>query len=220
MKTSWITTLVLSVAAAFTAGSTASAQYGDCGPGFIEQGILQGQSQLTQAAGAYNLNTSNAAINQQEVITRALENRQLAIQNYFAARQMNAESRAAERGSRFSTAEYAELARKMAPDRLTARQYQSSLGTLHWPAALMDDEFAAERFALGAAFATRGPNDAGVGSEFHREVKDLTDRLDQKLRQEVHTMSPMEFVAAKKFVAGLQIEAHHVPAPAGLAMSR
>ena len=165
------------------------------------------------------MNTSNAAINQQEVMTRALKNRQLAIQNYFAERQMNTEARAAARGSRFSTAEYAELARKMAPDRLTARQYQASMGVLHWPSALMDDEFAPERFALGAAFATRGAN-AGVGSEFHREVEELTDRMALKLRQEVHSMSPMEFVAAKKFVSGLEIEAHHTPAPAGLAMSR
>jgi hypothetical protein len=90
---------------------------------------------------------------------------------------------------------------------LSEVQYDRTLGRLGWPAAFMSDEFAAEREELNRAFLARSPSDTGAGSAFHSHVRQLTSAMHDRLTTKIDQLSPVEFIAAKKFVDGLAYEA-------------
>lgn len=194
--------------------------YGGFGRSFsssYEEGVLYGLAELRRGTGDYNLATSQARLIAQEAAAKALENRQTAIANYFAARKINQDARAAERAARLTPAQQAELARQLGPSRLTAAEYVPAIGILRWPAALQGEEFAHERALVNGIFATRAADDTGIGSKFHQDVKQASDRLAAKLKQQMNELSPMEYIAARKFVTGLVQEAQFSPLAAGLA---
>ena len=98
------------------------------------------------------------------------------------------------------------LAKVAAPDRLSPQDYDSTLGRLHWPSALLADDFAAERDALERMFGSRSPGDSGNGSAFYGDVKQLTSNMQSKLRDHITELDPAQYVAAKKFLMGVSYE--------------
>lgn len=193
--------------------------YGGSYASTYEEGVLNGLARLRQAQGEYNLATAQANVYQQEAIAKAQQNRQQGIVNYFAARQINHEAREAERSPRLTNAQYAALARKVAPSRLTGQQYQPAIGSLNWPALLQVEGFAAERNYLSDQFAARGAGDSGAGSVFHSNVKSATRSMAAKLQTLVKEVGPMEYIAAKNFITSLEYEAQLAPIPVGIAQA-
>jgi len=172
-----------------------------------EEGILQGWASVLQAQGQGNYLNSLAAINNQEAHARYLKNRELATETYFRNRQINLASREAERPERLSSEQYAVLAKKAAPERLDATQYNSTFGRLTWPSALSVPEFAANRDALDRLFGARSPSEHGTDSAFYGQVRQLTSSLQKSLENHVNELDAAEYVAAKKFLMGLSYEA-------------
>ena len=172
-----------------------------------EEGVLRGLADLTRAGGDANYMNSLAAINRQEAVKRYLENKEQNTETYFRVRQINRAAREAQRPQPLTHEQYVALAKKLAPDRLTAQQYDRVLGRLTWPAPLMGEEFAAERLAIEKMFAGRTPVDVGVGSAFHGKVRQLSSSMREKLQDNLSELSPMEFIAAKEFLDSLSYEA-------------
>jgi hypothetical protein len=173
----------------------------------FEEGVLRGAADLTRATGEANYYHSLAAVNYQEAAARAIVNREQAVATYFRVRDLNRTARQASRPKPLSTEQYAALAKKQAPSRLSALEYDRASGRLAWPTALLADDFAAERTLLDDVFARRTTTDAGAGSPFHSAVDKLSLQLQGKLQQRIKQMNPMEFVAARKFLSGLSHEA-------------
>lgn len=182
-----------------------------------EEGVLRGLGAYARSVGQANLLNSQAAINLEEAEAKRLVNAEKRTETYFRLQQINAAARQANRPARLSQDEYVALAKRQAPDRLSAFDYDRALGRLNWPAALTSGDFAAEREMLDAVFASRTPADTGAGSEFHNVVRQLTSSLQSKLQAELSTMSPMEFIAAKKFLTGLTYESQQPLAAATVA---
>jgi len=222
MKTTGILASAITLVAAFTTAASAQT-YGsdsdaDYGPGYgfghsfggyhhastYEEGVLRGYADLTRAGGEANYWHSLAAINRQVAYQKHLENRQLKTETYFRNRALNSHAR---QPTRLSTEQLALLAKKQAPDRLNGQQYDRTLGRLSWPAVLTGDEFATEREILDAAFAARTPGDAGVASAFGSGVRQLTENMQARLQSQMASMNQMEYLAAKKFLTGLTLEA-------------
>ena len=191
--------------------ASAFPSYGGYGYGYhsstYEEGVLRGLGDLTRARGEARYFHSLANINNQEAFSRYLQNREQKTETYFRMQQVNRAAREAKRPQRLSPAQYVALAKKQAPDNLSEAQYDRTLGRLSWPAVFLGDEFAVERNELDRAFMVRSPADAGAGSAFHANVKYLTSVMQAKLREKIDYMSPMEYIAARKFVDGLAYEA-------------
>jgi hypothetical protein len=194
-------------------GGAVASNFGHGGFGYgyhsstFEEGVLRGAADLTRAQGEANYFNSLSAINREEARAQALVNRQQRIAGFFRERELNRAARKAAQAKPLSPEGYAAIARKAAPDRLGAHQYDRAGGRLHWPTALTASEFAVERAALEMAFATRTPGDAGAGADFHSYVEQVTVAMQAKLQPRIGELSPMEFVAAKKFLSGLAYEA-------------
>src|SRR5436190_2225545 len=169
----------------------------------VEEGVLQGFAALRSAQGQANYLNSLAAINRQEARSRYIQNNKSAVDGYFYMRQANQSARTPHR---LTPEQYVTIARNAAPDRLNQSQYDSTLGRLNWPAALTDDDFAAERDALDRAFRGRSPGDAGAGSAFYGDVRQLTSSMELKLKDHIQELDPAQYMAAKKFIAGVGYE--------------
>jgi hypothetical protein len=186
----------------------------------FEEGLLQGEAAVIQSAGQANYYNSLAAINGQEAYSRYLQNREKGTETYFRTKQLNRAAREAMRPQRFTYEQHVALAKKQAPDGLSERQYDRTVGRLSWPAVLAEDEFASERSELDRAFGARSLIDSGPASAFYGNVRQLATSLDAKLRAKVGAVSTAEYLAAKKFITGLTVESQQPVVVRTLALAK
>jgi hypothetical protein len=227
MRTTFVITMALLLAGASAAwGQTYEQrpyhpQYGDNGyyggysAGTIAGSGLYGMGALARGVGEYNLYSAMAARELEEARTLAIQNYQMAVDNWLARRAAHRERVRAEMLTSQQVARIVEVSR---PDRLTAAQYRPDSGKLTWPAALMGQELAEERAALEAVFAGRTSRDMGAGSAFYANVRQGTEQMLAGLREKLPELSSMEFIAAKKFLVGLKYEALSPATSTALAM--
>jgi hypothetical protein len=183
------------------------------------EGAARGLADFTRSVGENRYMTSLAAINAQEAWSRAIDNKQKAVETYFQVKQINRAAREAARPQPLTFTQYAKLAKQEAPDRLNDVDYNRVMGRLNWPAVLASDDFAAERTALNQAFAGRTAQDIGVSTNFHRDVRDLAAAMQVKLRNRLETMSPMEYIAAKNFLTSVAFESQQPLVTSALAVN-
>lgn len=183
------------------------------------EGVLRGGADFIRAIGEGNYYNSLGLVNTQEAWSRAIDNKQKAVETYFQIKQINRAAREAARSQPLTYTQYAKLAKQEAPERLDEADYNRVLGRLSWPAVLASSDFAAERAALDQMFAGRKAQDVGVSTNFHRDVREVTAVMQEKLRNRLDTMSPMEYIAAKKFLTSVQFESQQSLVPAGLAVN-
>jgi hypothetical protein len=184
------------------------------------EGALRGLADFTRSIGEADYTSSLAGINRQESLSRAIDNRKKAVETYFEVKQINQAAREASRPQPLTLTQYAKLAKQQAPERLGEVDYNRVVGRLNWPAVLTADDFAAERAALNQAFVGRTAQDVGVSTMFNREVRELTAAMQAKLRDRLETMSPQEYIAAKKFLTSVAYEAQQPLVVAGLAWAQ
>jgi hypothetical protein len=181
----------------------------------VEQGYLDGVAAVTASQGQANYFNSLAAINWQSARSQYITNNKNAVDAYFYTREANQSAR---KPVRLNTEQLTAMAQKAAPARLTAQDYDSTLGRLHWPAALLADDFATERDALERMFYKRSPGDTGAGSEFYGEVKQLSLAMQQRLSEHVSELDPAQYMAAKRFLMGVTVESTQPMVARSLAM--
>ena len=183
-----------------------------------EEGLLRGQADWIRACGDYLYSTSLAMINGEEARRRYIDNRQHAAKTYFEMRKFNREARAQQRGPRPTEEDVARRSRMRAPDRLGAHELDATFGVLHWPSVLKGYEFQQERTAVDRLMEERTVEKRGLGSDNCRQVKQVVSQLEEKLKDKIDSISPSEYVAGKKFLAGLSYEAQQKPGIPGLAL--
>lgn len=180
------------------------------------EGYARGAAAVIDAAGQYNLNTSEAAINYEQAYRMSLENSVTNAETFFAKRRINESYRESKEGPPVSQEALAQRARQGVPARLSTEQFEPTFGTLFWPAAFDDSRFSADRTQLDRLMANRDAQ-AGVGSQHYRDVLETTDALKAELQTKIDDMSPTEYVQAKKFLNSVAYEARFVPGAEGLA---
>lgn len=171
-----------------------------------EEGVMRGAADVLRGAGEMHYNNSLAAINVQEAYSRFLDNRLQAASTYFDLRKLNREARAEERGQRASAEKLAEFANVRAPDRLAATSLDATTNRLIWPRGLEDPNFAEERATIDRLMTTR----TSVGPE-SQDIQRLAESMTEKLRTQIHTMKPSDYLAAKRFLTSLNYEMNFVP---------
>jgi hypothetical protein len=171
-----------------------------------EEGVQRGYADVVRAMGDYNYNTSLAAINAQQAYGYALENRKRAVQAYFELREINRQARGL-RPTQPVTPQTASSDRKpVAPQGLSSREFDPTFGILSWPKTLQRQEFAAERTAIDQLMSERSLRPAAAGPDAVQEVKQLASELKAKLKDQIQTVSPMDYVASQKFLKNLEHE--------------
>ena len=183
----------------------------------FEEGLLRGYADLTRARGEYALYASAAAIQFQDAYSRCLDNQKKGVQTYFETRAINREGRALERGPRPTAEQLREYAKQGTPKRLGTHELDATFGIVHWPAALQGPELAAERKQVDQFMSDRSLRVAQNGGNALAAIKPVIRQMESTLRTQVGSLSPMEYVKAKKFLGSLAYEATQPPALANLA---
>jgi len=192
---------------------------GGYGGGTYEGSVLDGTANALTAAGQYNYNTALAMVQAENARSLYLDNYARAVRGRYDLKRVNAEYRAA-LNPLPNQQELIHVAEIIRPDRLAESQYSRSLGKLSWPAALLSPMFNEERVRLESAFALRTTHDAGIDSLFYRHVKELCDRMHDKMVANIDSLSTADSVSARKFLRSLEFEARLQPDVPALANAR
>ena len=125
-------------------------------PGTVASSELQGMASAINAAGNYNLATSNAALNIAQAEKQELQNTYGYLNGYFDLRATNRVARAAERGPNLTSEQLNRIAQENAPKPLTTQQVDPVSGKIFWPDLLQGDQFQTQRDYV--ANGIRGPS--------------------------------------------------------------
>jgi hypothetical protein len=96
--------------------------------------------------------------------------------------------------------------------------YQVARDGIRWPELLQQPEFGKCRQELEILFAARPRDRAEPSSwaqqlQFQHKVDNLTRQMRDQLKEKVHEVGQMEYVAAKRFITGLAYGARQDPLP-------
>jgi hypothetical protein len=184
--------------------------------GKSQAAIVAAQASVIANAAATNAAAAKAVDDLERIRTMALDNDLKAVKSYSDRRKMHADFRAQHVAQRADKDDLQRRARSTT-DRATAYQVDPLRGRIFWPAVLKREEFAGARAQIDELFAQRGSRAAGLGSNFCRQTKSLTVVLRDQLREMVDSLPPSEYLAARKFLDTLALEAQMPPRIEGVA---
>jgi len=172
------------------------------------EGYLRGGADVIRARAYYNMLTSHAMINVTEAHRRAMENQVRKAETFHRVRQVGLEAQAARRAARRSHTASARQVNvtRPAPQAPSAPEVlELRGGRIVWPTALQGDHYAAFRTAVERAFEPSA-GDGGIVKDralLTHAVRNMAGTLKQHVRE----VSPMDYVAAKRFLATLATQA-------------
>lgn len=175
------------------------------------EGVQRGRADLVRAAGEYNYNTAIGLIRLEQARRLAMENNKRAAEIYFEKRDLNKQQRA-DKLKPVSQEKIIEMAREKLPDRLTPQQFRPTEGEITWPGLLQEPKYAEERTRI-EALVREMAFDGKLDSKGRAAARQWTQTIVDKLRADVHFVTPMDYVEARKFLISLDYE-FLSPAPA------
>jgi hypothetical protein len=79
--------------------------------------------------------------------------------------------------------------------------------TINWPDILKREEFLETRVKLDILFSEGTPDRVGRESDYCQQIQSLTTEMREQLRAIMRQISPSEYLAARKFIDALALEA-------------
>ena len=179
--------------------------YGGYGVSTPASANMRGMSSMIRAQGQYNLLTSRALINSQAARSRYIDNQVKWQQAYHTMRRSAEAYWEQDREQRAATRDrwLASRGSGQAPP-LSPSQFNPHTGAIHWPAVLSSPEFAANRSTVEELFGIRAHTSGASAS--HAQVHAALREMSAKLRSEIHTLPPHEYLAGRKFLDSLETE--------------
>ena len=165
------------------------------------ESVLRGAADLTRARGEYNYNSALARVHLQEARSRDLDNQLKHAQTFHQKRAEHAKARKAKSGPKPTPQELSRLSKSRLPKRLSDSQYNRDAGRLQWPSILLDPAFAPEREAIDNLVHARTTSKAG-----DENLRLLAGQMMVVLKSNIRSLSPAEYMGAKKFLTSLQYE--------------
>jgi hypothetical protein len=200
--------LLVALTLAVAAASPLQAQ--GTGAAVLEESILRGEAEVARGKANYNYLSAEASKSLEQARSLNIDSRKKGLNNYFETRQQNKDATLGQI-KRFSKEQMAAIAKKEAPDRMPATDYEPMSGRLKWPTPLTTPDFAAHREAVNQLFKRRGPKDVTPETEFHATIRELTDEMQEMLFGQIDKLPPMEYSSSHKFLRCLEHEAQLSP---------
>jgi hypothetical protein len=171
-----------------------------------------GRADIIRALGENDLNASAAAINWEAARRAATDNWAYQVRTKNQIRDQYVARERAQHPT-LSPVQQQEITHLRDPKRLSASQI-SAAGVIRWPSALRSAEFDDARSRLDSLFAERAQGYSASADEITREVDAVAIEMTKAVEQSNSDLSVMARVDAKKFLAGLRLEARQRLEPA------
>jgi len=172
-------------------------------PSTAGESYARGLADVIRSQGSYNLDTSEANINQEEARKKYLENRERAQQIYFDMRRRNDAYRAEKRGPTVTSEQLFRINAQRAPNRLTNDQLDPVSGELNWPLILTAKIYAPYREVIDAGFEERALKGSHGSYEEHRTIVNAVDELYEALKSNIREYDPPAYIDANRFMEAL-----------------
>ncbi|HID77296.1 MAG TPA: hypothetical protein EYP56_15035 [Planctomycetaceae bacterium] len=170
------------------------------------EGYARGIGNVIRSQGAYNLLTSQAAINMTEAQREHMKNREQWTNTYFEMRAANKAYRAAARRPRPTMEDAVRWAQAGKPARLSPSELDVVTGKINWPRLLATERYTKYRQVLEALFAHRAV--AGTLSyERHAKLEATTDAMLEELKSQIREVRAADYTASRRFLESLAYEA-------------
>jgi hypothetical protein len=169
------------------------------------EGYGRGLGDIIRSKGAYNLMTSQAAINATEAIRNDIQNRELGVNAYFQMRKDQRAGVAEERGPRPTTDDLLRYSQMNKPKPLGPNQLDAVSGKIYWPRLLRTDQFASSRGVLEELMVKR-TRYGDISMEDLMKIREETNKMINQLNGEIRDIPPMEYASAKQFLSSLAYE--------------
>jgi hypothetical protein len=172
------------------------------GGGTVEGSIEQGMASMMSAAGNYNLATSAAAVNLTQARKQDIVNRQNAVDAYFAMKETNRASRAAQQSPRLSEEQLVRLAAQAAPKPIDASELNPVTGQVAWPELLKAEVFRPERAIIDELLG-RQAKYGKLSIADHQRIGDALESMSDKLRDNIREVPSAQYIDTKNFLKSL-----------------
>ncbi len=179
--------------------------------------VINAQAALVKSISEAQLNYAKTIDSLQTTRTKALENDLKVATNFYEKRKLyDAYQSLQTDRERPDPEDLMRYSREAAPERPDGSQLDR--GVIHWPDILQREEFTDARIQLDILFVQRYKTQSGPGSDVYRDVRKLTDQMRLELKDMVQQLSPVEYMAAKRFIDSLAYEAQLPPEIPGVAL--
>jgi len=172
---------------------------------------------LVRAGGEAHHYHAQASLTAEDAVGRKFDNMVKRVETFFLLRRMNAEYRAAERGPATSREALERYNRQRTPERLASHEVTLTNGEFRWPFALRESEFTGLRMRIESLFAERDPENSGLGSDNHHEIKRASNEMREMLKHLIDRFDTYEYLTAVRYVRGLGYEARFPVSSEGVA---
>ena len=173
----------------------------------------QANAAIINAMANYGKASAEAGKVNQETRGMSAQNDLLETRVYYEKRGLYHTYQDAHKPTRATPDKYAEWARKAAPGRLADNQLWIKPGYLRWPSLLRHSDFADCRGQIDNLLAERSPTDSGAGSENCVLIQSQVDTLKSALAAKVKTYKPHDYLAARRFLENVALEAQNPAEP-------
>jgi hypothetical protein len=181
---------------------------GSSGGGTVAGSALNGMANVISSKGNYNLSTSAAAINMTQAQRNEIQNWQMSTKAYFDMRELNRQSRAAERGPTPTMEQLARLAKEGLPKPLGPKDLNPVDGQLLWPGALQQPNFESGRDEIDQLFVTRARY-GGLGYADQMKVIQAVDTMHKELKAQIQQIPPQDYMVCRSFLNSVTYAAAH-----------
>jgi hypothetical protein len=145
--------------------------------------------------------------------TATMANDMQAAKNFYEKRKLSDQYRQARRRKPPTQKKLQELAKQGAPARLTSHQLKPASSQINWPHLLMTEHLDQNRAEVERLMGERTGRNSGTGTRNCDQIQQAVQDMKAALKERVQGASPMEYLAAKKFLDSLAFEARFVVQP-------
>jgi len=177
---------------------------------------MMAQAELIRAQTEANLAAAQVQNTNQKTRSLVLDNKLKTVQTFFKKREINDSSRAVASPGDGRLPESGNSSER----RMTNYAIDPVRGNIFWPATFCQKRFAKYRGQLDELFARRTQSDSGLGRDSYKQTQAVLKQMQAELRSVVREMSPTEYIAARKFLETVAIEARFSSQLSGVAAGR
>jgi hypothetical protein len=175
----------------------------------VAEGEGNAMSSVTRSRGQYQLDRSQARINNAQADAQVMQNRKQLAADYFETRSINKKARFGDYDERKKINTQNNLFRygqEGRPTRLTSSELDPVTGQITWPISLEAPSFFQYTQPIDEAFVKRAETRARFSYKIYQSVKKDCSGLEDQLQSQVRSMDPQDWTQAKGFVKRLKRE--------------
>ena len=170
-------------------------------------GVPVDLSAIIRSKSDTNMRPSMAGIDNETARSMNYDNQIKHVQTYFEKRRLNKSYREAARAPRKSSSEYAMTSKALAPQRLSASEYDAVHGKVKWPVVLRATSYSNERKQLDKLFAAHAASGGGIGTAEYAEFQSSLTNGQSALKKDFQKTNAEQFAQANNFLKSLRYEA-------------